>query len=442
MKAEVAAWCRGHTLLSEGDRVLCAVSGGADSMAMLWCLHSLRQELQITVCAAHFNHHLRGAESQRDENFVRDFCHAHDIPLTVGNADVGQYARAHGMGIEEAARECRYAFLQACPCDKLATAHTADDNAETVLLHLLRGSGLRGLCGIPPKRGKLVRPMLSVTHGQLTAFLQAEGIAWVEDSTNALEDCARNRLRHRVMPQLRALSPQLSKRITAQSALLREEDAYLDGLAARLLQEENGVYAIAPLLHAPQVLQRRALRLITRGKLTQDVSLAHITALQGLIASRNPSAQLSLPNGYLARRRYDGIEIVREAPLEFQPTRLNLPGETTLAPLGVKIRCEIQQNFKKFANTPFRFAIKYDMIAQSILWVRPRKSGDQMSMDGVHSKTLKKLFIERKLPRADRGRTAVLTDGGKVLAVAGIGADPRYRPAEGDTAVAIQIDCL
>ncbi len=436
MRAEVAAWCRRSGLLSEGDRVLCAVSGGADSMAMLWCLHSLRQELQITVSAAHFNHHLRGAESERDEKFVRDFCQAHGIALTVGGADVGQYARAHGMGIEAAARECRYAFLEGCPCEKIATAHTADDNAETVLLHLLRGSGLRGLCGIPPKRGRLVRPMLSVTRGQITAFLQAEGIAWVEDSTNAREDCERNRLRHRVMPLL----PQLSKRITAQSALLREEDAYLDGLAAALLREENGVYATAPLLHAPQVLQRRALRLITRGKLTQDVSMAHITALQGLIASPNPSAQISLPNGYLARRRYDGIEIVRETPAELPPTRLNLSGETVLAPLGLKIHCEIQQNFKKFTNTPFRFAIKYDMITQSILWVRPRRSGDRMSVDGIHSKTLKKLFIERKLPRAERERTAVLTDGEKVLAVAGIGADPRCRPAAGDTAVAIQIE--
>ena len=431
MKAEVAAWCEKEALFAEGDSVLCAISGGADSMAMLWCLYRLREQLGITVAAAHFNHRLRGAEADRDEAFVRNFCQAHGIPLTVGSADVAQYAGEHAMGIEEAARECRYAFLQSCACDKLATAHTADDNAETILLHLLRGSGLRGLCGIPPKRGKLVRPLLSVTRGQIVAFLQAEGIAWVEDSTNAEETCLRNRLRHSVMPVLRDMMPRLSERLTAQSHLLRQEDRYLDELAAALLQRNDGVYACAPLLAAPEVLQRRALRLMTRDVLAQDVSLAHITALQGILISPNPSAQCALPHGFVARRRYDGIEILRETAKTFPATALPIPGETVLSELGMKITCRFTENFKKSVNSPFRFAIKYDMIAQSILWIRPRRSGDQMSVDGVHRKTLKKLFIERHIPRAERERTAVLTDGERVLAVAGIGADLRFIPAEG-----------
>lgn len=439
MKAEVAAWCEKEALLAEGDSVLCAVSGGADSMAMLWCLYCLREQLGITVAAAHFNHRLRGAEADRDEVFVRNFCQAHEIPLQVGSADVAQYAEEHAMGIEEAARECRYAFLQGCDCDKLATAHTADDNAETILLHLLRGSGLRGLCGIPPKRGKLVRPLLSVTREQIVAFLRQEGIAWVEDSTNAEETCMRNRLRHSVMPVLQDMMPRLSERLTVQSRLLRQEDRYLDELAEALLQKKDGVYACAPLLAAPEVLQRRALRLMTRDVLAQDVSLAHITALQGILISPNPSAQCALPHGYIARRRYDGIEILRETANTFPATALPIPGETVLSELGMKITCKFTENFKKSVNSPFRFAIKYDMIAQSILWIRPRRSGDQMSVDGVHRKTLKKLFIERRIPRAERERTAVLTDGERVLAVAGIGADLRFIPAEGEPAAIIQI---
>ena len=439
MKAEVAAWCRNEALFSQGDNVLCAVSGGADSMAMLWCLYALREELCITVAAAHFNHHLRGAEADRDEAFVKAFCQAHDIPLTVGGGEVAQYAAEHSMGIEEAARECRYAFLRSCACDKLATAHTADDNAETVLLHLMRGSGLRGLCGIPPKRGKLVRPLLSVTRGQIVAFLQAEGIAWVEDSTNAEETCLRNRLRHSVMPVLNEMMPRLSERLTVQSQLLRQEDQYLDALASALLREENGVYACAPLRAAPEVLQRRALRLMTRSVLAQDVSFVHIAALQSILASPDPSAQCALPHGYIARRRYDGIEIVQETRAAFPETALQIPGATVLPDLGIKITCEITENFKKSINSPFRFAVKYDMITQSILWIRPRKSGDQMSVDGVHRKTLKKLFIERRIPRAEREHTAVLTDGERVLAVAGIGMDPRFLPAEGEPAAIIQI---
>ena len=440
MKAEVARFCREEGLFSAGDRVVCALSGGADSMAMLWCLHSLQAELGITVAAAHFNHRLRGAEADRDEAFVRAFCAGHGIALTVGSADVAKYAAAHGKSVEEAARECRYAFLQALPCDKLATAHTADDNAETVLLHLLRGSGLRGLCGIPPRRGGIVRPLLSVTREQVTAFLRAENIAWVEDSTNAEEFCTRNRLRRRVMPELRALSPRFSERLTAQSRLLREEDAYLDSLAAALLREEDGVFACAPLREAPPVLRRRALRLMTRRVLPQDVSYAHISALQVLLVSPDPSAQCDLPGGVIARRRYDGLELTRPSPETFPETPLSVPGETLLPVPGLKITCEITENFKKIANTPFRFAIKYDMITQSIL--RPRRSGDRMSTDGVHTKTLKKLFIERHVPRAQRGVTAVLASGSNVLAVAGIGADVRYIPAAGEPAVLIQIEFI
>ena len=440
MKAEVARFCREEGLFSAGDRVVCALSGGADSMAMLWCLHSLQAELGITVSAAHFNHRLRGAEADRDEAFVRAFCAGHGIALTVGSADVAKYAAAHGKSVEEAARECRYAFLLSLPCDKLATAHTADDNAETVLLHLLRGSGLRGLCGIPPRRGSIVRPLLSVTREQVAAFLRAENIAWVEDSTNAEEFCARNRLRRRVLPELRALSPQLSGHLTAQSRLLREEDAYLDELAAALLREEDGVFACAPLREAPPVLQRRALRLMTRRVLPQDVTFAHIAALQALLVSPDPSAQCDLPGSVIARRRYDGLELTRPSPETFPETPLSVPGETLLPVPGLKITCEITENFKKIANTPFRFAIKYDMITQSIL--RPRRSGDRMSTDGVHTKTLKKLFIERRVPRAQRGVTAVLASGSNVLAVAGIGADVRYIPAAGEPAVLIQIEFI
>ncbi len=440
MKAEVARYCREAGLFSAGDRVVCALSGGADSMAMLWCLHSLQAELGITVAAAHFNHRLRGAEADRDEAFVRAFCAGRGIALTVGSADVAKYAAVHGKSVEEAARECRYAFLQALPCDKLATAHTADDNAETVLLHLLRGSGLRGLCGIPPLRGSIVRPLLSVTREQVAAFLRAENIAWVEDSTNAEEFCTRNRLRRRVMPELRVLSPRFSEHLTTQSRLLREEDAYLDELAAALLREENGVFACAPLREAPPVLQRRALRLMTRRLLPQDVSFAHISALQALLVSPDPSAQCDLPGGVIARRRYDGIELMRPSPETFPETPLSVPGETLLPVPGLRITCEIAENFEKIANTPFRFAIKYDMITQSIL--RPRRTGDRMSTDGVHTKTLKKLFIERHIPRAQRGVTAVLAGGSDVLAVAGIGADARYIPAAGEPAVIIQIESI
>ena len=199
MKAEMLSWCRRTKLFSAGDRVICAVSGGADSMAMLWCLHCLKSELSIRVEAAHFNHRLRGAESDRDEAFVREFCASHGIALTVGAANPEDYGAS---GVEETARRLRYAFFETLDCDRLAPAHTADDNAETVLVNLLRGTGLRGLCGIPPVRGRIVRPLLFARRQNILDYLRTEGVAFVEDSTNGQDAYLRNRLRHHVLPLL------------------------------------------------------------------------------------------------------------------------------------------------------------------------------------------------------------------------------------------------
>lgn len=441
MKAEVLAWCRREALFAPGDRVVCGVSGGADSMALLWCLRSLAPELSITVSAAHFNHRLRGEESDRDEAFVRAFCAAHGIALTVGAAEPGAYTA--GQSIETAARAQRYAFFDGLNCERLATAHSADDNTETVLQHFLRGSGLRGLCGIPPRRGRYVRPLLSVSRAQILDYLQKQQLAWVEDSTNATDDCLRNRLRHQVLPLLRAEAPDLSRRITGLTALLRADDRLLDSQAAALLPPETpgAPLHIPTLLAAPDALQKRALRLYLRRALPQDVHQRHILDLQALLVNPCPSARLSLPGGLTARRRYDLLELAAgEPPSGFPPTALCVPGETPLPGLGMRVRCTVTENFQKNTNTPFTFAVKCDKIAASIPLLRPRRPGDAMTLPNGRRVTLKKLFIDRKIPRAERDRLPVLESGGVLLAVAGIGTDPSCVPAAGEAALIIQIE--
>lgn len=441
MRDEILRFCRSEELFAAGDRVVCAVSGGADSMALLWSLYTMRRELQLTLEAAHFNHRLRGAESDRDERFVRDFCSAHAIPLTVGSADVAACARKNGRSVETEAREQRYAFLLSLPCDKLATAHNADDNAETVLLHLLRGSGLHGLTGIPPKRGRVVRPLLSVTRGQIEAFLRGEGIAWVEDSTNASDDCRRNRLRHRVIPLLKAEAPTLTERLTAQSALLRSEDAYLDEMASQCLAraEQGSGWSCAALSAASAVLQRRALRLLLRRFLPQDVASAHIEALRGLLVSASPSARVSLPGGLLAERRYELLTIVRSRAVTFPKTVLTVPGRTAIPELGLTVTAELQENFVFFKNTPFHFAVKYDMITQSTIEIRPRRRGDALLLENGHTRSLKELFIDRKLPRSERELVPILATELAVLAAAGVAVNCAFRAEAGQPALIIQI---
>lgn len=443
MRAEVLRWCRREALFAPGDRVVCAVSGGADSTAMLWCLHSLQEELGITLQAAHFHHGLRGAEADRDEAFVRALCDQLGLPLTIGRADVAAYAAETGQSPETAAREKRYAFFDALPCDKLATAHTADDNAETVLLHLVRGAGLRGLCGIPPRRGRIVRPLLCVTHEQAVAYLQEAGHNWVEDSTNALPDCRRNRLRQTVLPLLRQEAPSLSAQLLATTALLREEDEFLDALAAQVLRKAAAgktAWRIAPLLAAPPVLRRRALRQLTGQFLPQDVSQRHIAALETLLASPDPAAQIDLPGGWVARRSYETLTLTRETSCQFAPTPLAVPGVTVLPSIGLKIFCKTVENFKKSANTPFHFAVKYGMITQSILQARPRRVGDALVLCSGHTRSLKKLLIDRKIPRAERDRMPVIAAGDALLGVCGVGVNHAYVAEEGEPALLICIE--
>ena len=182
-----------------GGRVLCAVSGGADSVYLLHrCLEGAAGH-GYSVCAAHYNHCLRGAESERDERFVLDMCAALGVECLSESGDVEHFAAVNGLGTEEAARIMRYDFLERAAdrlgAETIATAHSADDNAETMLFALARGSGLKGLCGIPPRRGRIVRPMLGVTRGEIEAYLDSRGIAHVEDSTNAALDYSRNKIR-------------------------------------------------------------------------------------------------------------------------------------------------------------------------------------------------------------------------------------------------------
>lgn len=430
-------------LVACGAHILCAVSGGADSMALLWSLWSMRKAHGLTVTAAHFNHRLRGEESERDEAFVRDFCGRHGIELTVGSADVNAYAHEHGKSVEEAARILRYEFLNSLPCDKLATAHNADDNAETVLLHLLRGSGLRGLCGISPVRGKLIRPLLQYSHEELVEYLRSEGIAWVEDSTNSCTDFTRNRLRREVMPLLKRENPNLLSAVTAQSMLLQQDDALLDSYAEELVCQAatDGQYRCDVIVNAPEALQKRALRLILHKHLPQDVSLVHIKAMQSLLTNPSPSAQISLPHGLTVRRCYDCFTVQTDCePKSFPPTVLCIPGETILPSLNLKIVCKITKNLQIFANNPFHFAVKYDMIAQHEFIVRPRQSGDTLTLGCT--KSLKKWFIERKIPAHERASALVFSCAEKVVAVPRLGVDRDFCPTDGQCALEISVEPL
>ena len=228
-----------YHMLPPGGLILTAVSGGADSMCLLHALLTLRDRAAITVAAAHFNHQLR-PEAAAEEAFVRNWCAAHGVPFYVGQADVAAQAAKTGAGIEETARTLRYAFLEATAeqtgADRIATAHQAGDNAETVLFHLIRGSGLKGLGGIPPVRGKIIRPLLTVERREIEAYLTCHKVPHVEDASNEDTTYRRNYLRREILPRLEGLNPRLNQRLWESACQFRREDAYLDEQAQTVLE--------------------------------------------------------------------------------------------------------------------------------------------------------------------------------------------------------------
>ena len=443
MRDKVLRWCRENALPAPGQTVVCAVSGGADSVAMLHVLCSLQSELGITVSAAHFNHRLRGAESDRDEAFVRKLCADWNVPLTTASGDVAARARETGGSIEEAARDLRYAFFASLG-QTVATAHTADDNLETMLLNFLRGTGLTGLGGIPPKRDFLVRPILCCTRQEVLAYLEAHQLPHVEDSTNAADDCVRNRLRHNVLPLLKAENPALAETALRSAQLLRQDDTFLDQLAEAALQAAafgDGCWRCAPLIAEPDAVRTRAVRKMLQTICIPKLSHTHIEAVDRLLFTDAPSARVSLPNGWEAQREYDRLRLTcKSGAATFAPVPL-IPGETAVVPeLGLKIRCEFTKNFAKNRPGAFTFACRCDMIepARGLL-VRPRLPGDNIRLPGG-TKTLKKWFIDRKIPAAQRGLVPVFADDSGVLAVYGLGQSLDRVAAEGSPAILFAIE--
>jgi len=434
--------CREHNLLPKGGHVLCAVSGGADSVCLLHWLNALRAQHGFTLTAAHYNHRLRGDESQRDADFVRSFVSkcCPDVKLIVGSGDVSAQATRNKTGIEETARDMRYAFLQetarSVGAQVIATAHNADDNAETILLHLIRGSGLRGLTGIPPRRGNIVRPLLTTQRSAIEGYLRIYGLPHVEDSTNADQRFARNRVRCQLLPLLREMQPQFIAHMSQTAQLLTLDEEYLTTQAAQTLPApqpiSGGLSAHAPSIAAqPDPLAVRMVRLLL-DKLTGDggkCTAAHLHAVVGLCRGEAPSAQISLPGGLLARRSYDRLELIYEEPLpELSCTRLPLPGQLTFSWGKITAR---QMTYESDAQTPCSFYLSCVKV-EGGLSVRSRRIGDGLARPGRPCRTLKKILIDEKIPRHERDSIPVLDCGGRVAAVVGLGADSAFLPSPGE----------
>ena len=401
MLSKLRAFVRQYDLIHPGDTVIAAVSGGADSIALLFALFLLREEWGITLEAAHFNHCLRGEESNRDARFVEDFCAHYGIPLHMcsGNVVPGE------KGLEAAARDARYRFLRSLP-GKVATAHTADDNAETVLMRLLRGTGLKGLGAIAPVSGNVIRPMLSVTRREVEAFLEEYALAHIEDSSNGEDAFLRNRIRHRIMPLLYEENPRIGENLSSMALNLRLDEACLSRLAS------GPMPGIEELKSLPDAIRRRYLERFLKENGVREPEESHLLQAESLLFHWNPSASMNFPGGIVIAREYDRLVRLDSPEMLGNYT---LEKETYVEELDLWVTVEdaisLEQGEHVFTVQP-----------RGPLRLRARRSGDAIALSGG-TRSLKKLFIDRKIPVSRRCRIPVVEDDDGILGVYGIGAD-------------------
>ncbi len=418
-------------MADRGDGVLLAVSGGADSVCLLFLLHELRDELGIRLAAFHLNHGLRGAEADGDEAYVRELCASLSVPFESAHEDVEAFAKREGLSEEEAGRTLRYRHLEETArhfsCEKIATAHHRDDNAETVLMNLFRGSGLKGLGGIPPVRGKLIRPLLCLSRGEIEAWLREKGIAWREDATNSGDLYMRNRIRNGLMPWIRTeINGRAAEHILNTAALAAEADSYLREQALGLLDGDNGI-AVSVFDNQPDIIRRYLVReMIGRAAGSRkDISERHVRAVMDLSGPGN-GAEADLPYGLRAVRGYERLSVAKaEAP----KAGFSVP--------PCKMRTFPWENGLEIPKKQYTKWFDYGKINSEPVF-RSRKEGDYFCLPGGKRKSLRRYFIDEKIPEKERDGVLLLADGDHIIWIVGHRISEYYK-VTADTQTVIEI---
>lgn len=438
MKNKALSTILKHHMLTCGDKVTVGLSGGADSVALLVFLCELQADYRLRLAACHVNHSLRGEESQRDQAFAEALCRQLGVPIHLYQVDVPSYSQEHRLSIELAARELRYAAFADCAGEGLiATAHTLSDNLETILLSMGRGTGLRGLTGIPPKRDKIIRPLLDCTRGEVEEYLAQKGITYVTDSSNLSDAHSRNKLRNHVIPNLKAALPDIEEAVGRMTELLAVDQGYLDLCCAQSMEQISvgEGYSRGGYLALHSAIRSRILI-----KLLQEQGFDYSHARVKLLEDK-----IALGSGKVELGRQWYFEIGKESfavvhrPSQEQPTPapLILPKaqlDGTVAEFGdrrIRLSITAQKPIKKVENSNKKnttFAIDYDKI-ERVLFIRTRLHTDSITLYGRGcTKSLKKLYNEQKIPLHLRDSLAVFADEAGVLAVEGCGLAERSAP--------------
>ena len=447
----VYRYCINKGLIYDGIKLIVGVSGGADSVCLLRMLKEMEEVISLSLTAVHFEHGIRGEESLRDMEFVRELCEEYNIPLKLYRENVPAKAKELSMTIEEAGRYLRYeAFdkeLKEEGADAIAVAHHLNDQAETVLFNMARGSGIKGISGISPSRGRIIRPLLSVSRTCIEAYLNDIGQTYCVDSTNFDTTYSRNGIRAVVVPELERIVNGAAEHIACVADELREADEYIGMAADRVYGEavQNGRLLIEVLYNEPAIIRRYVVRKLLADIYTthKDLEAVHVEEVLSL-CDKQSGRSVSLPKGITARREGDAILFFDQGSGNKDGTAGSAPSKAQadilkkqLETKTVYIKPELNgitriQGYGEFGlsieeydktaeipKEPYTKWFDYDKIVCGVL-IRNRQDGDFITVDSDgHRKKLKKYLIDEKIPLSERNGLIMLADGAHIIWVIG-----------------------
>lgn len=417
-----------YNMITHGDTIVLGLSGGADSVALLLFLLSLKQEYNLKILAVHINHKLRGLESERDEEFVVYLCEKLQVSLKVACFEISKIAKKKSLSIEVCARECRYDYFNKIAVQygaKIATGHTLSDSMETVFLNLIRGTGMAGICGIPPVRGNIIRPLIACTRKEIEAYCLCNNQNYVIDSSNLTDVYTRNKIRRHIIPHAYEINPNFEYAFLNFTQTIKEDQQYLMGKAREIFEEivQQNICDIKQLLSLDLAIRNRVLALFL-AKYSNQIDKRKIDLISSMLTKKNGCIQLG-KNLFL---KLDGeflkIEVANSisTPSYFEHTLTHIKEQTIILnnkKLEIKA---INNNINNFVN---KNAFHLQQIHGKIV-IRQKKDGDSIHL--VHSngtKKLKKLFNEFKIPLQQRQNLLVACDDLGVIWVEQFGVDKR-----------------
>ena len=440
-----------YSMLSGEERVLTALSGGPDSVCLLYVLKNLQDEFSLDLNAVYVDHCLRIEETPLEIEFCRKLCEKLDIPFITKSIDVKSYAKEKGINKQAAARELRYQIFEETANEikahKIAIGHTADDQAETLLMRLFRGSGPTGLSGIPPVRGKFIRPLIDIERQEIERHLQEAQIDFIVDSSNLRKDYLRNKIRLSLIPMLREINPNIIETLSRTAIIFREEDRHFEIAVTKALMrlisrksDSRIELFLSPLEAMEKVILRRALRrAIDETKGLHGINFIHIEDIINLIKYGKAGDRLYLPDGIRAIKEYSTLVLTSEPPVTLDTYTLEVPGELVLREAGVFMKASLvepsdsgEQGRAVKAHADFKTLGLFD--AERLVFpliVRSRKRGDFFHPLGFgKKKKLQDFFVDEKVPRDERDRIPLIISGEDIVWIVGYRGDERFKVTE------------